>query len=398
MEIRPIKPEERILLSKIQCIAFLFTRDFSEFEQNPEKFYKGYETGRAAFDETGKMCSGLELIPYNVRFDGSTVRMGGIGGVVSLPEVRRRGYVRKLFEYCMEEMYEKGYVFSYLYPFSHEYYRKFGYELNLTNTEYTIPFSAFSSFKTAGTVQMFVPGMDASDIISVYNQYIQDKNLSVVREHKHWERFMDKDPYKTNVFLYVWYNDEGQPRGYFQYSVDRSDKTRLEPDMKVDEMIFLDGEAFKGMMAFLNQLASRFHNLILRLPHFENILPFFPEPYNVEQKIRTQGMNRIVNVQRALELMRVPAGRGEAVIEVKDYFYERNSGRYLIHWENGTSSVAATGREPDLVCGVNHLSQLVTGFLTLPQLCAAGCIEVAGDINKLSNLFVHKQLFLGDYF
>jgi predicted acetyltransferase len=398
MEVRPIKPEERIYLSKIQSIAFEFTRDFSEYDQNPEKFQKGFETGRAAFDDSGKMCSGMELIPYQVRFDGNTVQMGGIGGVVTLPEERRKGYIRKVFEYVMEEMYEKGYVFSYLYPFSHEYYRKFGYELNMANMECTLPFSVFGSLKPAGTVRMFVPGMDTTDITTVYNQYIQDKNLSVVREQRHWDRFFEKDPYKTNVFLYVWYDEEGRAKGYFQYSVDKSDKTRMEPDMRVHEFVWLDGEAFTGMIAFLNQFASRFHNLLFKMPQFENILPFLPEPYKVEQQIRTQGMNRVVNVRKALELMKVPCGSGEAVIEVNDYFFAKNTAKYLVSWESGKSSVCVTDKAPDLVCGINHFSQLVTGFLTVPQLRAAGRIEAAGDMNKLNKLFVPKSLFLGDFF
>jgi predicted acetyltransferase len=398
VEIRPIKPAERIQLSKIQGIAFLFTQDFSEYEQNPEKFEKGYETGRAAFDDSGKMCSGLELIPYHVRFDGNTVPMGGIGGVASLPEERKKRYIRKVFEYCTEEMYEKGVVFSYLYPFSHEYYRKFGYELNLTGIECAVPFSSLSHFRQTGDVRMFVPGMETSDIISVYRQFIQDKNLSVVREQKHWERFFGKDPFKTNIFLYVWYDGEGVAKGYFQYSVERNEKNRQEQNMKIHEFIWLNGEAFAGMLAFLNGFYPQFRNLFLRLPHFADILSFFPEPYKVEQHIRTQGMNRVVNVRKALQLMKAPSGSGEAVIEVEDPFFPRNSGRYLVVWEDGKSGVAESDREPDMICSVNDLSQLITGFATVSQLHTAGRIEAKRGFDRLDKLFAKKKLFLNDHF
>ena len=69
--------------------------------------------------------------PYRMIFDGSEAKMGG--SAVS-PHFRKKGkkYIRNIFEYAMNEMYEDGYIFSYLYPFSHVYYRKFGYELNMT--------------------------------------------------------------------------------------------------------------------------------------------------------------------------------------------------------------------------------------------------------------------------
>ena len=143
MEIRPVKPEEKILTDKIESVAFLIKRDFSVDADAGIKTGEdadAYKTGRAAFDENGKMCSCLQLIPFDVSFDGGSVPMGGIGGVASLPEEREKSSIRSIFEYSIKEMYEKGYVFSYLYPFSPSFYRKFGYELNMNVIIYNIPF------------------------------------------------------------------------------------------------------------------------------------------------------------------------------------------------------------------------------------------------------------------
>ena len=61
----------------------------------------------------------------------------------------------------------------------------------------------------------------------------------------------------------MWHDEEDKAKGYFQYSVERNDAARQKPDMRINEMIWLDGEAFAGMMAFLNQFAARFNNLFL---------------------------------------------------------------------------------------------------------------------------------------
>lgn len=83
----------------------------------------------AAFDDDNlHMMSALTVFDYKIHFDGHSCKMGGIGGVSTLPQYRRRGGIRGCFEKALPAMYEEGYDFSYLYPFSTEYYRKFGYE------------------------------------------------------------------------------------------------------------------------------------------------------------------------------------------------------------------------------------------------------------------------------
>ena len=60
---RPIRPEEKIEASKLQSIAFLLGRDFSQSANNPDQAREGYESTRAIFSKEGKMCACLELYP-----------------------------------------------------------------------------------------------------------------------------------------------------------------------------------------------------------------------------------------------------------------------------------------------------------------------------------------------
>ena len=74
------------------------------------------------------MMSTFTVSDFTVQFDGSPCQLGGIGGVATLPQYRRRGGIRACFREALPDMYGSGYDFSYLYPFSTAYYRKFGYE------------------------------------------------------------------------------------------------------------------------------------------------------------------------------------------------------------------------------------------------------------------------------
>lgn len=396
MEIRPIKPEEKILKDKIQSIAFLYKEDFEKKKEDPTQLNVGFETGRAAFDDSGKMCSCLELIPFHVSFDGSLVPMGGIGGVASLPEEREKKYIRNIFSYVLQEMYDKGYVFSYLYPFSHKYYRKFGYELNMTNISYSIPASAFRQFEQTGTLKLYTNDLDPHEIITIYGQYIKDKNLTVIRTEKLWKRFLEKDPYKDNVYLYIWYNIHGDARGYIQFYTEK--QAAGKNAMRIHELIWLDRDAFTGIFGLIGAMTAQMETIIWNSPSYVNLLPLFHEPYDIKQETTTYGMNRIINVEKALNLISLPEGSGEITLNIRDDFFPINSDNYRIRWENETRTVEKTQDRADLSCDVQALSQLVTGFASIDELKLAGRVDIRNNEQLLSRIFTKKKLFINNYF
>jgi predicted acetyltransferase len=51
-----------------------------------------------------------------------------------------------------------------------------------------------------------------------------------------------------------------------------------------------------------------------------------------------------------------------------------------------------------MICSVNDLSQLITGFATVSQLHTAGRIEAKRGFDRLDKLFAKKKLFLNDHF
>ncbi|HOB19621.1 MAG TPA: GNAT family N-acetyltransferase [Candidatus Atribacteria bacterium] len=396
MTVRPIKPEEKITARKIQNLAFLLEEDFSGAVTNPEEYCKGYETTRAAFDDRGKMCSCLELLPYTVMYDGHMVAMGGIGGVATHPEDRKKGGVRSIFQYCMQEMYDEGYVFSYLYPFSHPFYRRFGYELNMTRTRYSIPLSSLAHFSQTGSVRLYTKDMDCQPLVSVYGDFIKDKNLAVVRDEYRWKRFFSADPYKDNVYIYLWYNQDDVLRGYLKHRIRKTSEYGY--DLIAEELVWLDTQAFEGIMAFVRGLSAQFSNLIWECPSFFDLLSYFPEPYDIGQEIMTNGMNRVVNARRALELISPPQGSGSVVIQAADAILDANTARYCVSWDKGEVEVKTTDREADLVCGIKDLGPLVTGFATPAQLKEAGRIEINGKADVLEGLFPRKKLYINDRF
>ena len=94
MLVRPITKEERLQSAQLFAIAFespFDPNDLTPFAENPCIW--------AAFDEeSGEMMSTVYVTDYRVQFDGDRYKMGGIGGVASLPQYRRAGGIRACFQ------------------------------------------------------------------------------------------------------------------------------------------------------------------------------------------------------------------------------------------------------------------------------------------------------------
>lgn len=55
------------------------------------------------------------------------MEMGGIAGITSLPEVRRKGIIRNILVHYFEFMFTNNIPVSSLYPFKESFYEKLGY-------------------------------------------------------------------------------------------------------------------------------------------------------------------------------------------------------------------------------------------------------------------------------
>lgn len=396
MEVRKIKPEEHIEALKILSIAFRWSRDFSEAEVNPEKFYKGYETWRAVFSDEGKMCSAFEVTPFKIKFDGKLVNMAGVGGVISLPEERNKGYVRKLFEYCFKEMREKKQIFSFLYPFSNEYYRKFGYELCLDKVRYTIPLSSIKAFKSSGEVRLYIPGTDYSHIKAMYDRFTEHKNLTSERNEFLWNKHIGEDPYKDNLYTYVWYNSENKPMSYITFKCQK--KADFGADMQVKEFIWLNEEALVGIFSFLSGFTPSYKDFIWETTENYNLKLLFPEPAYVKTEVYSFGMNRIVDLEEVLKLKNCPEGEGTLAFEVKDDFLEWNNGIFVVSWGSEGIKVQKKDCSPDLSCSIQEMTQLLTGYTELEDYLHSKSIKIYSNNNLLLNYFKKSELFLNESF
>jgi len=400
-EIRRLQNEDLLQFYRIHTIVYNMRRDFSKEESqkidpldHPAHWACGVFEGK-------KLLAGMYEIDYLMRFDGNSVKMTGIGGVGTLPEARKGGHIRRIFEKILPEAYEKGVVFSNLSPFSHDFYRKFGYEIACARNNISISTGDLSEIKQYGKFVHILPGDDTSELAEVHSTYIANINHGIHRDYwpdnRAWKCFTRQDPCVTGTFLYLWKDETGKARSYIKYQDVMEDG---DHNMSVIELAFIDKKGLYGALGIAGGLSAQFENFKWLMPSFIDPYDFTGDAWSVESEFKPREMTRIVNVKAALQLMRRPYCEGEYVIEVEDENIQANSGKYLVEFSPNETKVSPTSKDADICCDILTLSQLVTGYRSLENALYSRQegLEVHGNTETLNRVFTLRPQHITEYF
>lgn len=395
MIVRKTRPEEYRRVNEI--FAICFETPYSNCPIDPDNDDCIHW---AAYDEDGQMMSSFTIPDYTVYFDGSSCKMAGIGGVSTLPQYRRRGGIRACFEAALPEMYADGYDFSYLYPFSTTYYRKFGYECCVQKYGWEVDLGLLNPPKIEGHFLLAEKTRPLSEAVQavdrVWEQYF---NMMVRHESKNYQRVLESDPAVKQEFTYVWFDAANNPKAYTTFKTASQNDGR---NILCSRFCFADKEGFYGLMQLFKSLSAD-HRLVKfqtpALPSLQYLMPEWSLGAAKWQVFANGGMVRVINVQNVLEKARY-IGSGKVILELRDPQISQNNGCFAVEFANGAAvSVAPTTDTPDAVLTIPTFSALIAGVWdfeeakhTIPGL------EVRKNSETLRQVFYRKPLMIVDGF
>ena len=401
MKIRKVSPIERIQFNGISSTVFLDTRrqDIRAQLQNPEEHIGDREHDDncwGAFDEKGTLHSGFIINAYDMRMNGKDVKMGGVGAVITKPESRGQGLVRKIYDYTFPIMIERKQIFSFLYPFSYEYYRNFGYDICYSYNKINIPMECIVGYKYPRNITPYEPGDDMTPFIEMYEEFVRDRNLAIVRSKETWEYMLKRDPYLNLQFTYLNRDENGVPNAYVLYGQQKSGEYGNR--LVIRELVWRTPQGLRDIFGFFSRL-NEFGTVEWNAPCDFHVHAMFPEAYDLRWSVNGCGMNRIVDVKAGLETLRAPSGNGKIVVDVADNYWQDNTAKYQIEWESGSLTVKkGVTTEPDLAVSVQTLAQLVTGYLTPTEIALKKDTAIYGDIHVLESVFPKQRLYMLERF
>ena len=321
MEVRFIKPEEAVDYLKVSAASFIwnFNKDEDTSVEMPVL---------GAFNN-GKLIAGAEFFNFKCNYCGNLINTVVLDGICSIPEQRRTGCVRALFDYVGKTALENNITVGFLSPFSISYYEKFGFA-NLNRTfSIKVPFSNLSHVARNNDVELYT-GERFDELCELYNKCAKKENLTIVRDDK--RQFCDKPLEKTD-YTYIHRNKSGEADGYVRFTVKRPD------ELIASELFTLTPDALMGIIGFLRNYDGIVKTLVVNKQYPGS--PFSCVADRIDKATyECSGAiaGRIYNLKTLLETNVYPEERGKfSILSLDDL--EQNKGIFDVEYADGKATV-----------------------------------------------------------
>ncbi|WP_421384410.1 GNAT family N-acetyltransferase [Bacillus salacetis] len=330
-----------------------------------------------------ELAAKLHLLSLDVYMGEREFKMGGIAGVATYPEYRRKGFVKELLTFTLKRMKEKGQTISMLHPFSIAFYRKYGWELFTTLKKVKVSRSELKMFdEVPGNVRRFDKNNYPPVLEEIYRAYAVKYSGMLSREKQWW-----KERSITNLNVAVYYDSEGEGKGYILYSI-------KEEKMKVEELVVLNSEARSGMWNFICQHDSMLKEVELVLSPDDPIVFLLDNPKTATE-LHPYFMARIVDVKAFLEQF-LSSFNEEVSLKISDQYAPWNNKVFTI---TSDGVVIEQDESPNVLeMEVNALVPLFFGNYSAEKLFEMGLIKGSQEsISGLKNIRANPGLFI-DFF
>ena len=403
MEIRKLAGKERY--DAYLLFNFCFHQRVELQEADVEKYSSATDEDWGAFDENNKLMARIINNKYDFYLDGAPVKTGGIGGVATLPEYRNTGAIREIFTVLIPEAYKNGEVISTLYPFNHEFYRKFGYEVVTFQNEYTLSPGALTNYRKLVSIdspyqiKKWNTGDSVSDFLSVYNSFAPKFNCSAVRTEEMMLNKLKYDkPFIDRKFSYMILENK-KPAAYLIFTDIRNDPAAI---LQVNECAWTSRDSFYAILGFLSQFSADYGTIKLPLPNGIDLLRFIkaPDAYSIQKSTCQHFMIRVINAKKLLEHIKKPADC-DFTIKISDEIIKENNIELRVladHLEELAGEDKTTERKFDIELSVRALGQLAAGCINLDEAQMRNDVIINSNEEMLRSVFTEKKIFVSESF
>lgn len=325
MIVRRLNKDENGKLDAVQSTAFSFSCDIEKSGELEEEVYGAF------LDDDSTLCSAIITPEFNSFFGGKTFRSVGIGGVATLPEYRRMGCVREIFGHIFSLAPERGWATSYLYPFSNDYYRQFGYERIMCRRKIKLPMTALRNFarNTDAVLCRKDGAVKKSELLEVYNAYARNYNVMFSRDER-TGAYADK-PHQAQRYTYLVYENHS-PAAYATVSC-------KDDVLRVREIAYTSPRSLRGILGFFRMFEGQASRLEFeKLPDGSEVEMLLSEFTDCEYETESSAMGRILLPQIILENNVYPDEHGHFRLQVDDTL-DFSRGVYDVEYQHGKAQV-----------------------------------------------------------
>lgn len=376
---RKLKPDEYWRAGLNMAVAFESPFEYEkELEKSKTAKEEPSEDYYGAFTNEGEPpVASVIMNKKQVKFDGHIVKMGGVGGVATLPAHRRGGAVRACMEESLRNLYQEGYALSHLYPFSTAYYRQYGFAPAGKTLRWRVKLQDLKRLPgVGGTVRQLLPGDDFAPLSKLYDKAYGDINFSCLREAYDKDLEGDK-PLSQKRWVFLWSDDHGVPGGFLVGSRVKDTLHCVNEFSARDGLIFTDAKALIGLLNFVHTaFIANFQDIEFGLPDHIDLSGLLPELSGMDCRPVLNGMARAVNAEMLLRLCRC-RGEGRLTLGITDRIIPENNATFLLDFAPGRENwVERTNGPADIELDVGNLAVLLGGCRSAASIAMTPDIKV----------------------
>jgi predicted acetyltransferase len=187
----------------------------------------------------GKIVTHFGILDYQMRVGAATLRTGGVGGVATHPDYRKRGLMLKTGEACLAGLRAAGFDFSLLFGIEN-FYHRLGYSRAWAPADYVVTLDKLGGNGRGSAIRK--GALSPTDALAkLYNrQYAGITGTAVRPTFRSWRE-------GNKCELFSWKGRRGQVAGYV---IVRDAGAKLEVMEAVGES--------EAVLGAVGQLAKRF--------------------------------------------------------------------------------------------------------------------------------------------
>lgn len=337
-----------------------------------------------AFDGERRIGS-AGAFAFRLTVPGGEVAASGITAVGVNPDQRRRGVLRRMMTWLLDDARAHGEPVAVLWASEGAIYQRFGFGFGSLQAGFEVDRSRLvfrSPLPPDERVRVRI--VDADEGLALMTPIYEDVRRrtpgSVDRTELKWRNHLLADAEwmrggdgpKYRAVLEV----DGEPRGFVIYRVHGEwDNRGPRGTVLVMELVGVDPDAEQRLWQWVTSMDLVATVKLQRGPMPHPMLSWVAEPRRLGLTVGDALWLRIVDLPAALAA-RTYVGEGTLVFEVADDQIETNAGRWqLTVPPRGPATVASTTAEPDLTLDVATLACTYLGALRFADLAAAGRVR-----------------------
>lgn len=229
-----------------------------------------------AFNDAGDLIAQISFADLKPYLYGQSIEMAGVGGVSTLVPWRHSGAVRAILETAFHDLYDAKTMISVLYPFSANFYRKFGYEHFVGRAKWNLELKKIEPrlarplghWSTLGKFDeaTFDPQhrrpneREKADYAEAFRDYIAVSEacearypLGMQRSETRWaEKLLSETSLKGKTFAAVYRSEDGKPKAAIFYTSEGG----FDGSFIIKHSAWFDGEGINALLYYLLDIAS----------------------------------------------------------------------------------------------------------------------------------------------